>query len=312
MLSSIMPQRHITNYRPMTEADVSATMLVRKAALDWLMRSEGREPPVWTPGHGDTLGHLVRTDPDGAWVCEVNGTLIGFGMALVRGDIWFLAQLFVLPEVHALGVGQELLRLTRAYGEARKARVYSVVASMSPAAQSLYMRAGMFATGIGYRMTGPFAPLRALAAPPAGVEAVEGIAGWQDDVAALDRSVFGAERRQDHAFYLADGISGAKRTSFGLIRDGRLIGYAYTDSDGFLAPVAAYEPAEQAPLIRMAADWLAAREVESGSIWAVSHNRTLIGALLAAGWCVNSWSFFLTSEPFGQFDRYHPAGGILL
>jgi len=312
MLTVIMTQRHITNYRPMTEADVSATMLLRKAALDWLTRSEGREPSVWMPGHGDTLVHLVRTDPGGASVCEINGTLVGFGMALVRGDIWFLAQLFVLPDVHTLGVGSELLRLARAYGEARGARIYSVVASTSPVAQALYMRAGMFATGIGYRMTGPFAPLRALPAPVASVQAVEGIAGWQDDIAALDREVFGAERRQDHAFYLADDPSGAERASLGLIRDGRLIGYAYTDSDGYLAPVAAYEPADQAPLIRMAADWLAAREVESGSIWTVSYNRTLIGALLAAGWRVNSWSFFLTSEPFGRFDRYHPAGGVLL
>jgi hypothetical protein len=62
----------------------------------------------------------------------------------------------------------------------------------------------------------------------------------------------------------------------------------------------------------MASDWLAAREVESGSIRAVSHNRTLIGALRAAGWYGNSWSFFLTSEPFGQFDLYHPVSSVLL
>jgi GNAT superfamily N-acetyltransferase len=312
MLTGIMTGRHAIHYRPMTEADVSATMLVRKAALDWLMRSEGREPPVWMPGHSSTLDHLVRTDPDGAWACEINGTLVGFGMALVRGDIWFLSQLFVLPDVHALGIGRELLRLTREYGRTSGARVYSVVASTSPVGQSLYMRAGMFAVGIGYRMTGPFAPLRSLPAPPASVQAVEGIAAWQDDIAALDRGVFGAERRQDHAFYLGNRFSDAESTSLGLVRDGRLIGYAYTDSDGFLAPVAAYEPIDQAPLLRMAADWLAAREVETGSIWAVSHNHTIISALLAAGWRVNSWSFLLTSEPFGQFDRYHPAGGVLL
>jgi hypothetical protein len=258
------------------------------------------------------LLHLLETDAEGAWVCEIGGTVIGFSQALVRGDIWFLAQLFVLPEVHALGAGAELLRLANEYGHARGARVYSVVASTSPVAQALYMRAGMFAIGLGYRMSGPFEPLRALPGPRPELTPLAALSGRDDEIAAIDRQVFGAERREDHTWYLAGGLSLADETSFGLLRDGQLAGYGYADTDGFVAPIAAYEPEDQLPLLRMAAEWLVEREVDNGNIWVVSHNHTIMTALLDADWRVNSWSFFLASEPFGHFDRYHPAGGILL
>ena len=307
-----MPEIRDARYRPMEAADVSAAMLIRKAAMDWLTRSEGREPPPWTPRHSNILRHLLSTDAGGSWVCEIAGTVVGFSQAHVRGDIWFLAQLFVLPELHAGGVGGELLRLAKEHGRARGARVYSVVASTSPAGQALYMRAGMFAIGIGYRMTGSFAPLRALAVPDGTKERISDISARQDEIAALDRQVFGAERRQDHAWYLAGGMSDARSTSFGLSWNGALKGYGYADTDGFVAPIAAYDPDDQRLLLRMAAEWLAERDVERGSIWVVSHNHTIMSALLAAGWRVSGWSFLLASEPFGQFDRYHPAGGILL
>jgi hypothetical protein len=230
----------------------------------------------------------------------------------VRGDIRALAQLFVLPEVHALGAGGELLRLAREYGRASGVRVYSVVASTSPSGQALYMRSGMFAIGIGYRMTGPIEPLRSLPEPGAGKTPITGLVDRQDEIAAIDRQGYGAERRRDHAWYLSGGFSDAEQTSFGLVRDGALIGYGYADTDGFVAPIAAYEPEDQRPLLRMAAGWLIDHEVDTGSIWVISHNHTIMRALLEAGWRINSWSFLLASDPFGQFDRYHPAGGILL
>ena len=101
------------------------------------------------------LAHIVETDPGGCVVAEIGGLVVGYAQAIVRGDIWFLAQLFVQPEVHALGVGQELLRRSMQYGRDRSVRIFSVVSSTSPAAQALYMRSGMYAIGIGYRVTGP-------------------------------------------------------------------------------------------------------------------------------------------------------------
>jgi GNAT superfamily N-acetyltransferase len=297
----------------MTEADLAAAAYVRKEALESLERSEGREPEPWAPApHGNTLNHVIRTDPEGSWAAEMRGVVVGYAQAIVRGDIWFLAQLFVQPAMHGLGIGQELLQRARDYGRAKQARVFSVVSSTSPVAQSLYMRNGMFAFGIGYRLSGPVEALLALPEPQGNTKRVVDCKSWQDRIAELDRYAFGAERRQDHAFYLADDSFPGAQTSFGLNRDGELVGYGYAGEPGWISPIVAYDPNDQLPLLRMAADWLTAHEVVQGNVWVLSLNHIVLSALLRSGWRVHRWSFLLGSEPFGKFDRYHPSGGILL
>lgn len=307
-----MPDAKIT-YRPMREDDVPATSYVRKAALEWLARSQGLEPPPWVPQTRPYFAHMVRVDAAGSWVAEMGGLPVGYAQAIVRGDIWFLAQLFVQPEVHGLGIGQELLRLAHEYGVAEGARVYSVVASSSPVAQSLYMRHGMFAIGVGYRLTGPIAPLLELSDADTNKKRIVDCGGWQDKIAALDRQVFGAERRQDHTLHLSEWSmnGGSEVASFGLTRDGDLLGYGFVTDFG-IAPIAAYDPQDQVPLLKMGAEWLAARDIGDGRAWVTSLNHVVLGTLLRAGWRIGSWSYLLSTEPFGQFDRYHPSGGILL
>jgi hypothetical protein len=174
------------------------------------------------------------------------------------------------------------------------------------------MRAGMYAVGIGYRMAGPLEPLLRLPEPDAKTKRVVDCSGWQDRIAELDRTVFGTERRQEHALYLSNETHGEKR-SFALVEDGGLLGYVYAIADGgFIAPMAAYEPGDQLPLLRLAASWLLDHEVSTSTIMVISHNATLLGALHAAGWRSDSSTFLMQSRAFAQFDRYHPAGGTLL
>lgn len=307
-----MPDGPKLTIRPMRESDLGVASYIGRDAMNWLRRSQGEDTQPWQPSQPLAQRHLLRTDPDGAWIAELNGVPVGYAMAFVRGDIWFLSQLFVQPDQHGRGIGAELLRRAQDYGRASGARVFSVVASSSRVAHALYMRAGMFATGIGYRMTGPLAPLLELPEPDAAKKRIVDCSGWQDRIAGLDRKVFGAERRQDHAFYLDAASRPGRMASFGLSRDGDLLAYGYVIDDGYIAPIAAYEPEDQLPVLRMAADWLIDQEVSTGDILVLSHNRTMVRALMSAGWKSRGWVFFMTSEPFGQFDRYHPAGGTLL
>ncbi len=298
-------------YRLMTEADLSAALYIRKAALDALERSEGREPRARLPGAQLAQLHLLRTDAEGSWIAEIDGVTVGYAQAFVRGDIWFLAQLFVDPDAQAHGVGQGLLERAQDYGHTRGARVVSVVSSTSRAAQALYMRRGMFGIGIGYRVTGPVEPLQRLPEPAGNQKRIADCSGWQDRIAELDREVWGAERRQEHAWLLAGGFAEAE-TSFALNRDGALLGYGHASSDGWIGMIAAYEPDSQLPLLRMAADWLAEREVETAHAYCISTNQTVLRALLESGWKIDGWTFLLASQPFGKLDRYVPSGGMLL
>ena len=297
-------------YRPMTAADLAPALYIRKAAMESFVTPQQF---AWMPAYPRTNEHLLKTDPVGCMVAEIDGLIVGFAQALLRGDIWFLAQLFVQPEVHGMGIGASLLGHAQQYGRDNGARVFSVISTAQPVSQSLYMRQGMFAFAIGYRMSGDLEPLLKLPEADASKKRIVDCSGWQDRIADMDRTLFGAERRQDHEWYLADGDSTGEATSFGLTRDGEFAGYGYAIADGgFIAPLAAYEPADQLPLLRMGAEWLLDHEVGTGNILVMSHNATMMTALLAGGWRIGSWTFLLANEQFGKFDRYHPAGGVLL
>jgi hypothetical protein len=213
--------------------------------------------------------------------------------------------------VHAKGAGQELLRRAMDAGKARGARVFSVVSSTSPVAQSLYMRSGMFPLGIGYRVTGAVDTLLSLPPPAGNQKIVVDCAGWQDRIADLDVAVYGGPRRDDHALYMAD-VWGTEPYSFALNRDGELCGYGYAMANGHIGPFAAYDAADVPALMHMAGAWLRERGVEESWGYFITTNPTALRPLLQGGWRIGGWTFFLSTEPFGQFDRYVPSGGLLL
>ena len=109
--------------------------------------------------------------------------------------------------------------------------------------------------------------------------------------------------------YLSAGRDGTG-ASFGLTRDGEFAGYAYVDERGWIAPIAAREPADQLALLRMCAEWLHGRDVTDARMWVLSLNPTMMNAALDGGWRLAVGSYLLTSAPYGQFDRYHPSGGV--
>jgi len=39
----------------------------------------------------------LKDDPDGLWIAEDGGAILGFAWSWVCGDVWFLAQLLSIP-----------------------------------------------------------------------------------------------------------------------------------------------------------------------------------------------------------------------
>jgi hypothetical protein len=184
------------------------------------------------------------------------------------------------------------------------------VASASHVAQALYMRAGMYGIGIGYRMTGPSSSLLTLAEPDGNRKRIVDCSGWLDRIEEMDRDAFGASRREDHAYYL--NRPDVKNHSFGLTVDGELDGYGYVDERGWVGPIASRSPEGQLPLLRIAAEHLVKQGNAEVSMWVPSLNHVVMQTLLTAGWKSEPTTYFLSSEPFGRFDRYLPSGGLLL
>lgn len=86
------------------------------------------------------VGHLLRTDPDGAFVALESGEVVGVAQAMMREGLWCLSLLTIDPNAQSRGAGGALLEATLDYGRDRRGAV--IVSSADPRAMSLYARAG--------------------------------------------------------------------------------------------------------------------------------------------------------------------------
>ena len=83
----------------------------------------------------------MKDDPDGLWVAEDAGQMVGFAWSWACGELWFLAQLFVSPDQQGAGIGNELIKRTwepaQGKGAANKALIthlqHSIARTLSSA-----------------------------------------------------------------------------------------------------------------------------------------------------------------------------------
>src|SRR5262245_16453165 len=54
----------------------------------------------------------LQKDPDGLWIADDGGEILGFAFSWVCDGLWFLAELFVSPGQQGRGIGNELLKRT--------------------------------------------------------------------------------------------------------------------------------------------------------------------------------------------------------
>jgi GNAT superfamily N-acetyltransferase len=178
----------------------------------------------------------LKDDPDGLWVAEDGGDILGFAWSWVCGDVWFLAQLFVDPVQQGRGIGNELLKLTlqhaRKSGAAHKALITFTFNRVS---QGLYIRHGLFPKMPIYFfgaarervMVGlPDAPLRSVA--------IEETAAHMKSLAEIDAHAVGIAREKHHRYLLNDPATRGVM----LYAGGNCVGYAYVGSDGHIGPLA--------------------------------------------------------------------------
>ncbi len=174
----------------------------------------------------------MRHDPDGFWVGEADGEVVGFGIAVQREHVWYLAALHVLPAYQSRGLGTEIIR--RALAAARPGSLLTVgTDARNPISNALHGRFGMF----------PQVPLlevggAATVATDAG-PLVPGLPA-AEILAAIDRGALDAARPEDHEFW--GSVPGLY--AYTVARDGRAVGYAYVQADGVIGPIAVLDPAD--------------------------------------------------------------------
>jgi GNAT superfamily N-acetyltransferase len=223
------------SYRPAKLEDLEdAERVVKEAGNELRMRHS--RPPWPAPPPIAFPKFCLAEDPDGLWVAECGGSIVGFGFSWMTEKCWFLSQLFVRPETQAKGVGQALLSKTLMQAERNGATNRALMTpAYNTASTGLYLNNRLY----------PREPLYRMAAPAQGVAqnlAAAGydgtpIAPWpapREWLAGIDEALLGLQRDLHHRFLLGGGAACGVRIE----RAGRLAGYAYISAEGHVGPLA--------------------------------------------------------------------------
>jgi GNAT superfamily N-acetyltransferase len=298
------------SYRLAELADIEQTYEVFIDAASDLNRKNGRAAEAGTgspPARAMSFRRaMLRNDPERYWVAEAGGRMVGFAMATLREDVWYLAALHVLPEYQAHGVGRELLRRSSAGAAAVTVRIV-LSDTINPISNGLYMKTGMLHQDAILIFDG----LPSWAAPEAaGPLATREFAQPADlaVVTDLDRAVVGYGRAVDHEFWNGiDGLAGRV-----LLRDGEFAGYAYASAAGHLGPVAVTDPHDLPAALDVAADLADAAGAGALHLRTCGAARSSAAWALARGLRLTGIGLLLSSQPLGRLEGYVTSGGDAL
>ena len=180
----------------MAGADIEAAARVSAAAFG----VDLSDP--WSAGRWrQRVSHLLGTDPDGAFVAERDGRVIGAAQAMRRERLWCLSLLAVQGAAQSAGAGRALLAAALDYDDGTDAGL--IVSSNDPRALALYARSG-FTLRPTLQATGPV-DRRVLPPRPSDVNTA-----GRDDLEALadiSRSVRGAPHTTEIEYALGRGAA---------------------------------------------------------------------------------------------------------
>lgn len=129
--------------RPMTPEDVDAAYLVNSLALAGtpeekeLVHTRG---PDETGRRKELYRHVLAADPEGCFVAEDSGRVVGSALSVRREGVWILVLFAVEEGYRGSGVGERLISRALDYGEGCSGGM--IASSQHPGAMRRYALAG--------------------------------------------------------------------------------------------------------------------------------------------------------------------------
>lgn len=226
-------------YRPAREDELEHAEGLVVRSINELTQRHGFGPMAsLRPPHFQLFS--FNDDPDGLWVAEDSGQILGFAFSWVCGELWFLAELFVSPDQQGRGIGNELLQRTFEHARKKGAATKALITfAFNTVSQALYIRHGLLPRTPIYFMK---VPRDALAPPLAdrlhnGELRCEPLRHTDSDLqslAQIDAAVLGISRGKHHKYL---GNDSAMKGVL-LYAGGDCAGYAYVNADGHIGPMA--------------------------------------------------------------------------
>jgi|ERR1700730_2658778 ribosomal protein S18 acetylase RimI-like enzyme len=294
----------------------SMPLVFRPARADELARAEAlvaRSINDLTERHGfgpiatlrppDFQLFSLKDDPDGLWVAEDDGEIVGFALSWVCGSLWFLAELFVSPGHQGRGVGNELL--ARTFEHARKAGATNkslITFTFNVVSQGLYIRHGLLPRLPIYLVSATRDTLKtSLSGETLRTTPIEPTSSHLRTLTQFDVSVLGISREKHHRYLYNDG------TMKGVfLHDGDdCIGYAYVSTIGHVGPLAVAQAHLMEAAFRTAVDLATADGAAQASAFLPGVSEAL-GIALMHHMRIAFPMVLVSTRDFGDWTRYLP------
>lgn len=290
-------------YRPARAQDLRRAGELVTASINALCERHGFGPIASVRPPAFAM-FSVKDDPEGLWVAEDTGELVGFAFSWVCGDVWFLAQLFVSPDRQGCGIGPALLERTLAHAQTSKARTKALITfAFNEISQGLYMRHGLFPRCPIYNLQ---VRREALADGLHGARLryvpIETTVHHLRALAEIDVATLGLSRAKHHRFLMTDGAT----RGFLLHAGDECIGYTYV-SAGHVGPLAVTQSAAVAAAFRTALD-LAAADCAAPFVSAFVPGpcTAALTTALATGMRITTPMLLMATGDFANWSQYLP------
>lgn len=246
----------------------------------------------------------LEDDPDGLWVAEDKGEIVGFGFSWVCNDLWFLAQLFVSPRQQGSGLGNELLKRTLHHAEKRGSTNRALITfAFNRMSQGLYIRHGLFPRLPLYLFSAPREALRGrLAGAQFRCEPLDKSAGRLRDLNAIDAQVLATSREKHHGFLMDE--DGTRGVAFHEGND--CVGYAYVSSSGHIGPLAVVRPEAMDTAFRTALNIATDSGASNVSAFLSGTNEAALTLAIGCGMRITFPMMVMSARPFGDWGLYLP------
>jgi ribosomal protein S18 acetylase RimI-like enzyme len=245
----------------------------------------------------------LNDDPDGLWIAEEDGRILGFAFSWVCGDLWFLAELFVAPDQQGRGIGNELLKRTFEHAQKAGATTHALIAiAFNRVSQGLYIRHGLYPRLPVYSFSiAREALLGRLQRTPLRCVPIEDTASHLQSLAQIDAQALGVSRAKHHRFL----IDGGAAKGFLLYEADDCVGYVYV-VDGHIGPLAVARPDAMGAAFRTALDLAAQGGSAQVSAFLPGVNDAALRVAAGHGMRLVFPMVLMSNRDFGDWTRYLP------
>ncbi len=293
-------------YRYAKSSDVPSVAEVFASAIDDIGRRHGflEEPTPVSPPNPQYYFWLKK-DPRAFWVAEDKGRVVGYTFSFLRGNLWFLADLFILPEHQGKGIGGALI--TRTLGSWKGKRIANralITPAFNRSSVSLYMRYEMLPRQpvyvAGASKEAVTRGLEVRRKPQLEVEEAEGFRKSAPLLEQIHKSAMGFTSGWHNEFFF-----GVQKSRCLVFRErGRLVGYSFVRSNGRIGPLVV----TLASAFGEAFNLTLRAAVQGGAEKVTIHFPGTNGAAarigIKCGFRISYPLLFLSSRPMGDFENY--------